>query len=98
MTLFKRVQALLGMTSGKPMMPCEEVVERLFEYLDEEMPDFESQQVKDHLEVCKKCYPRAEFERAFLEAVQKVKSGDACPDSVRRSILAAIEDEPEPVR
>lgn len=96
MPFLKKLQMMMGMLSGKPTMACADVVDRLFEYLDGELEDLESQQVKDHLEACKKCYPRAEFERAFLEAVQKAKSGATCPEAVRTSVLAAIQNEPEP--
>ena len=96
MSFLKKLRMMMGMGSGQPMMKCDEVLERLFDYLDGELPDLESEQVQHHLEMCKACYPRAEFERAFLDAVQKAKSGEVCPDSVRQSVLAAIQDAAEP--
>lgn len=96
MQFLKKLQMMLGMSAGKPMLSCEEVVDRLFEYLDGELEDLESQQVKDHLEACKRCYPRAEFERAFLEAVQNAKTGVICPEAVRESVMAALQNEAEP--
>ncbi len=98
MPLWKKLQMIMGMLKGKPMMPCDEVLDRLFEYLDGEMPDIESQQVKDHLDACQKCYPRLDFERTFLDAVQKVKDCEGCPDSVREKVLAAIQGGAEPLR
>lgn len=90
MPLFDKIKKMLGMTAKEPMLDCEGVVDRLFEYLDGELEDLESQQVKDHLEVCKRCYPRAEFERAFLDAVRNCKDTQPCPDRVKESVLAAI--------
>lgn len=92
MPLLKKLKQMLGMSGDAPMMKCEEVLDRLFDYLDGELPDPESEQVKAHLEACKACYPRAEFERAFLDALSRAKSGESCPQSVRDSVLAAIRE------
>lgn len=92
MPFLKKLQMMWGRLAGKPMVDCDNVLEQLFEYLDGELGDPQSQEIQAHLEVCKRCYPRAEFERTFLEALQKAQSGEACPEAVRENILAAIQE------
>jgi len=81
---------ITGHEGAKPMMPCEQVLENLFDYLDGEIDDARAHQIQEHLEICKKCYPRARFEKAFLEAVHQVRAGEPAPPGVRDSVLAAI--------
>ena len=90
MPLFKKIKAMLGMKSDNEMLDCETVLDRLFEYLDGELEDLESQQIKAHLDACQCCYPRAEFERVFLDAVRNCKDERPCPDKVKESLLAAL--------
>ena len=94
--MLKKIKMMLGMATGRPMMNCEQVLERLFDYLDGELEGASHEQVKAHLEVCKQCYPRAEFEKAFLDALHRVESGETCPEAVRESLLAAIQQGGEP--
>ena len=96
MSLLKKLQMMLGMGPDESMPDCEEVLENLFEYLDGELGDLECSEIEAHLDACKRCYPRAEFERTFLEAVRRGQSGECCPDAVRASILAAIQSEGSP--
>lgn len=49
---------------------CREAVERLYEYLDEELEDEEAEEVRCHVERCKRCYPRFDWERLFLEVLR----------------------------
>lgn len=82
------------MTPDRPdRFTCEEAVEHLFEYLDGELGDEESAQVAEHFEVCRRCYPRLEFERSFMEAVRRVRGGDGAPPELRDRVLEVLRDE-----
>jgi anti-sigma factor (TIGR02949 family) len=50
------------MTSPHPIA-CEEALRVLAEYLDGELSDLEQYEVRHHLDACRSCYSRAEFER-----------------------------------
>lgn len=82
-----------GMKGGPPMMSCEEALERLFEYLDGELEATDTARIEQHLELCKACYPRAQFERQFLEALERVKKKGPVPESVQARVLAALEQD-----
>ena len=50
-------------------LSCEEAARNVFEYLDGELPPGYSERVHRHVEMCQRCYPYFNFERAFLDYV-----------------------------
>jgi anti-sigma factor (TIGR02949 family) len=52
------------------MISCEDAVERVYEYLDGELDPDWNERVREHLEVCKRCYPYFDFERIFLDHIR----------------------------
>ena len=76
------------------MIPCDEASARLFEYLDGELEDLSEEEVRRHLAVCEACYPRVQFERHFLEALQRSQNGGRVSGTLRERVLQALaEDE-----
>lgn len=59
-----------GGGAGVQEISCEEALSRLYEYLDGELEDVEAEEVRRHLEICKKCYPLFNFERLFLDFIR----------------------------
>jgi mycothiol system anti-sigma-R factor len=45
------------------MIDCEEALRRLFEYLDDELHEESHREMRQHLERCRSCFSRVEFER-----------------------------------
>ncbi len=80
--------------TGVAMIPCDEASARLFEYLDGELEGVSEEEVRRHLEVCKVCYPRVQFEKHFLEALRRSRNGGRASESLRERVLQALgEDE-----
>ena len=76
------------------MISCEEASARLFEYLDGELEGMAEEEVRLHLEACEACYPRVQFEKHFLEALQRSQNGGRVSESLRERVLQALaEDE-----
>lgn len=48
---------------------CEEVIERLFDYLDRELDVQQAEEIERHLARCRDCFTRAEFEKRLRERV-----------------------------
>ena len=67
-----------------------EALERLYEYLDGELPDLSAEQVAEHFRICKKCYPRLQLEKAFHNAVHRVQAGEVCPEEVRQRVMDSL--------
>ncbi len=75
------------------MMGCEEALDRLFEYLDGELDPGEAARVEEHLEICKRCYPRAAFERSFLDALERARERRSAPEELKERVLAALRED-----
>lgn len=61
---------------------CEEAIRKLLEYLDGELDEGHRSQLDRHLETCRACYSRAEFERHLRDFVAETGSAPA-PASLR---------------
>jgi anti-sigma factor (TIGR02949 family) len=53
------------------MVSCRDVIERLWDYLDGELPPERVAEFATHLAECVRCYPQYRFEFGFLEAVAR---------------------------
>jgi mycothiol system anti-sigma-R factor len=63
-------------------MRCEEVLIRLWEYLDEELTAEEAERVKGHLRSCPRCHPAYCCDRAFLELLARQRGRCTAPFSL----------------
>jgi mycothiol system anti-sigma-R factor len=68
---------------------CEDVIAKLLEYLDRELDAEAQRDVERHLETCRACFTRAEFERRLRARVAEAGEAKA-PQSLRRRIRALI--------
>lgn len=50
---------------------CSEAAERVYEYLDGELDPERSEEVRCHVEQCKRCYPMYDWEAMFLDFVRE---------------------------
>ena len=48
------------------MIPCDQVVAQLWEYIDGELSGERAERVRAHLDVCARCFPEYDFHRAFV--------------------------------
>jgi mycothiol system anti-sigma-R factor len=70
-------------------LSCEEVIAKLLEYLDRELDAAAQLEIERHLETCRGCFSRAEFERRLRARV--AETGDAkAPESLRRRVRALV--------
>ena len=70
-------------------LSCEEVIERLLEFLDKELDAETERQIRSHMEICRACSSRAEFKRRLRERIVAVGETKA-PDSLRRRVRAML--------
>lgn len=52
--------------SGRPC-DCGEALEKLYDFLDGELPGASGEEIAAHLEQCRACWPQFNFERLFLD-------------------------------
>lgn len=74
----------------KGMMRCEHVLARLWEYLDGELPESENGAVQKHLEICNRCYPEYDFQRAYFEYARRMRDREHAPPDLRRRLFRMI--------
>jgi anti-sigma factor (TIGR02949 family) len=70
-------------------MPCAHVMERLWEFLDGELPSDEEQAVQEHLEICGRCFPQYDWRRAYARFVRTAAQRMDNP-ALRRRVFAAL--------
>lgn len=74
----------------KPMLDCDAVMRQLWDYLDDELTADRMDAIREHLEVCKRCQPHAQFERTFLSALAQARREPANPASLATRVRAAL--------
>lgn len=77
----------------EPMLSCEDVMDRLWEYLDGELDPETAGKVEKHLEVCQRCFPQYDFRRAFKELLSHSGEGTVPPQLQRRVFEALLEED-----
>ena len=63
---------------------CEEALRRLFEYLDAELRGQPQREMEHHLERCRTCFSRLEFEQRLKAHIRELGSEPVPPELVRR--------------
>lgn len=87
--------------SGENLMTCEEALRLLAVFLDGELRGEPLHSVERHLEVCRSCYSRAEFERRLKAEIgrlrlEEVSSGfEARIRSILGSFASSAVEQPD---
>lgn len=64
---------------------CDEVMRQLFDFLDGEVDEMADKEIHHHLEECRSCFSRVEFEQMLLARIRR--SGDeGLPDSLQERV------------
>jgi len=78
------------MSCGKPHeTSCDEVLERVYEYIDGELDPSRVQEIKAHLDDCGPCLREYGLEEA-VKAIVKRSCCDPAPIDLRAKVLAHI--------
>lgn len=75
---------------SKPAMTCEEVLKHLVAYLDHEADRHTAAEIERHLEECRGCFSRAEFERQ-LKAYVRAAGSRTAPERLRARIKKLVD-------
>jgi len=70
-------------------IPCDVVMQRLWAFIDGELDAVSEEQVRQHLELCRQCYPRFDFQRAYFRLMQQI-AAEATPGELRRRVFQAL--------
>jgi anti-sigma factor (TIGR02949 family) len=75
---------------------CDEAVRRLATFLDRELDGNTEEAVRRHLETCRSCFSRAEFERRLRERLREdLRVGSLAPEFQERvrQLLRTLPDD-----
>jgi anti-sigma factor (TIGR02949 family) len=75
------------------MIPCDHVIARLWEYIDGELTEEGAAEGRAHLDICSRCFPQYDFQRAFKEFTRRSAQTPMPPDLRRRVFEAIIAEE-----
>ncbi|HWQ39845.1 MAG TPA: zf-HC2 domain-containing protein [Burkholderiales bacterium] len=64
---------------------CEEALKRLYEHLDRALDATEAAEIEHHLETCRACFSRAEFEKRLKERLAAIGREQA-PEALQRRV------------
>ncbi|CAN5830705.1 hypothetical protein BH23GEM9_BH23GEM9_30050 [soil metagenome] len=76
------------------MMPCDQVMERLWDFIDGELPADEERAVREHLEMCGRCFPQYDWNRAYTRFMRSA-SARMTNSALRRRVFEALLQESE---
>jgi mycothiol system anti-sigma-R factor len=68
------------------MIKCEEVLKRLYEYIDKELDENVTTEIVEHLKLCKYCCRHHDFEVQLKEMIQKSCFDKKAPDFLKNKI------------
>ena len=73
------------MTETPEKLECEQAIKMILEYLDKELSGHEHEAMDAHLETCRSCFSRLEFEK-MLKGKMNALPIQKAPDSLRDKI------------
>jgi len=80
----------MSMMEAMGMIRCEDALGRLWDFLDGELGPEEEAAVKKHLELCDRCYPQYDFQRAYFEYTRRIRNRDATNSGLRRRLFQKL--------
>ena len=78
------------MKNDPEQIGCEEALRRLAAHLDGELTTMEAAEVEGHLERCRSCYSRAEFERRLKARIREDLCDSTVPPECEERVRALL--------
>ena len=69
---------------------CEHVLERVYEFLDNEIDAASSDAIRRHLAMCEKCLDQFDVEEAVKSMVHRCCGGEVAPSHLRMKIVTQL--------
>ena len=69
---------------------CREVLDRVFEYLDNEMGELDCAKIKQHLDECGPCLQEYDLDQALKALIRRSCACESAPEELRLRVLTRI--------
>lgn len=73
-------------------LDCEEVLRRVWTYLDGEMDEVQYREIQAHVAACADCGPQFEFQRRLLALIEEKCRAGPIPDSLKQRLFRLLEE------
>ena len=77
--------------SREPLIPCEQAVQQLWEYVENAVPPVDHAKITEHLAICQRCCGELEFVQ-HLRGLIAAQTTDEVPPEVIRHLNQFIEE------
>jgi mycothiol system anti-sigma-R factor len=74
------------------MIKCDEVLKRLYDYIDKELDEELRTEIEEHLKLCKYCSHHRDFEIQLKELIQKSCWANGAPEFLRTKISDMLKE------
>jgi mycothiol system anti-sigma-R factor len=72
-------------------MNCKESLEKLYEFLDGDLAQAPAGELEKHLDRCRHCWDRFEFEKKLLLRVKTSCCKECCPERLLKRIKSLLD-------
>ncbi len=69
---------------------CENVLERVYEFIDNELDTASGDAIREHLSACEPCLDKFDVEQAVKSLVSRRCGGDTAPAQLRDKVLGQL--------
>ncbi|ONI72150.1 mycothiol system anti-sigma-R factor [Kribbella sp. ALI-6-A] len=69
---------------------CSEILQRVYVFIDNELEDATSDEIRHHLEECAPCLDQYDLERCIKKLVHRSCGDEQAPDALRAKILTRL--------
>lgn len=69
---------------------CSEILQRVYVFIDNELEDASSEEIRKHLEECAPCLDQYDLERCIKKLVHRSCGDDQAPAALRQKILTTL--------
>ena len=76
--------------SALPVIPCEEALSLVHDFLDGELLGVSQKQVKAHFDACQRCYPHLHLEEVFREAIRRAGTEQQAPAGLKAKLMELL--------
>ena len=96
MSFFDKLRSLFAGTprddggSAAAMIPCEEALSVVHDFLDGELEGVSHEQVKAHFDACQRCYPHLRLEEQYRQAVRRAGSEQQAPAGLKVKLMELL--------
>lgn len=80
------------MSCGPEDPDCAEVLERVYEYLDNELEPMDLQKIREHLDDCGPCLRQYDLDIALKALIRRSCACESAPIELRQRILVTISE------